>query len=77
MVAWFTGGWYDFTVAAAAFERRFAGRLETGQDSVSDPAMGMTAVEDSVLSESAATEGSLLGEVPVPETSRQRRSTAP
>ena len=25
----FTGGWYDFTVTVAAFERRFAGRLET------------------------------------------------
>ena len=42
------------------------------QDSVRDPAMGMTAVEDSVLSESATTVGSLLGEVSVPEASRQR-----
>ncbi|WP_133646164.1 phosphocholine-specific phospholipase C [Paraburkholderia flava] len=33
------GGWYDFTVAADnGFVRRFAGRLETGQDSTSDPA---------------------------------------
>ena len=33
------GGWYDFTVAAAGgFVRRFAGRVETGQDSTSDPA---------------------------------------
>ena len=48
----FSGGWYDFTVTADAFERRFAGRMETGQDSVSDPAMGMTVTEENVLSES-------------------------
>ncbi|PRG54045.1 phosphocholine-specific phospholipase C [Burkholderia gladioli] len=38
------GNWYDFTVAssnAPSFSRRFAGRIETGKDSVSDPAMGM------------------------------------
>jgi phospholipase C len=36
-----SAGWYDFTVTAAnGFMRRFAGRLETGRDSVSDPAMG-------------------------------------
>jgi phospholipase C len=36
------GNWYDFTVKTAqgGFTRRFAGRLETGADSVSDPAMG-------------------------------------
>ncbi len=36
------GNWYDFTVTTAqgGFLRRFAGRLETGADSVSDPAMG-------------------------------------
>jgi phospholipase C len=36
-----SGNWYDFTVAStsAGFERRFAGRLETGRDGVSDPAM--------------------------------------
>ena len=36
------GNWYDFTVSTAqgGFTRRFAGRLETGADSVSDPAMG-------------------------------------
>lgn len=49
----FSGGWYDFTVTAGAFERRFAGRMETGQDSVSDPAMGMTVSETSVLAEPA------------------------
>jgi len=36
------GNWYDFTVTTAqgGFMRRFAGRIETGADSVSDPAMG-------------------------------------
>lgn len=35
------GGWYDFSVAGAdGFLRRFAGRLETGIDGISDPAMG-------------------------------------
>ncbi|AGU48239.1 phospholipase C, phosphocholine-specific [Variovorax paradoxus B4] len=39
-----SGAWYDFTVACDAdtsFVRRFAGRVETGRHSVSDPAMGM------------------------------------
>lgn len=38
-----SGFWYDLSVTVAqlpAFTRRFAGRLETGRDSVSDPAMG-------------------------------------
>ena len=38
-----SGNWYDFVVtcsASASFSRRFAGRIETGTDSVSDPAMG-------------------------------------
>ena len=34
-----SGYWYDFTARASNFERRFAGRLETGADSISDPAM--------------------------------------
>jgi phospholipase C len=35
------GGWYDFTVTVSGgFTRRYAGRLETGKDSTSDPAMG-------------------------------------
>lgn len=35
------GGWHDFTVSAGnGFMRCFAGRLETGKDSISDPAMG-------------------------------------
>jgi phospholipase C len=34
-----SGGWYDFGVTAGAFTRRFAGRMETGQDTISDPAM--------------------------------------
>jgi phospholipase C len=39
-----SGNWYDFVVtcdADAAFYRRFAGRIETGRPSVSDPAMGL------------------------------------
>jgi phospholipase C len=38
-----SGGWYDFSVLQAnnkAFERRYAGRVENGKDSISDPAMG-------------------------------------
>jgi phospholipase C len=35
-----SGQWYDFTVTADSFVRRFAGRIETGADSISDPAMG-------------------------------------
>jgi phospholipase C len=35
-----SGNWYDFTVAGPmGFERRFAGRLETGKHGISDPAM--------------------------------------
>jgi phospholipase C len=35
-------GWYDFTVKAegSAGEARYAGRVETGRPSVSDPTMG-------------------------------------
>ena len=36
-------GWYDFTVQAdsdASFQRRLAGHVETGRDSVTDPAIG-------------------------------------
>jgi phospholipase C len=39
-----SGQWYDFVVtcdADASFYRRFAGRIETGRHSVSDPAMGL------------------------------------
>jgi phospholipase C len=38
-----TSGWYDLAVTVdgdAQFECRFAGHLETGEDSISDPAMG-------------------------------------
>jgi phospholipase C len=35
-----SSNWYDFTVQAPSIERRFAGRMETGQNSFSDPAMG-------------------------------------
>jgi phospholipase C len=38
-------GWYDFTLSSidsfGTFTRRFAGRVETGQDSFCDPAMGV------------------------------------
>jgi phospholipase C len=40
-----SGRWYDFEVTCDAdvnYYRRFAGRVETGQPSVSDPAMGLT-----------------------------------
>ncbi len=36
-------GWYDFTVKTNGnnnFERRYAGRVETGKESISDPLMG-------------------------------------
>jgi phospholipase C len=39
------GGWYDVSVTAAAepgYLRRLAGHVETGRDSVSDPALGKT-----------------------------------
>jgi phospholipase C len=44
-----TGCWYDFSaslVEQADFTRRFAGRMETGSDSSSDPAMHGNAVGD-------------------------------
>jgi phospholipase C len=37
-----SGNWYDFTVKCSGqpgYERRFAGRVETGKNGVSDPAM--------------------------------------
>jgi phospholipase C len=34
--------WYDFTAATGGFGRRFAGRMETGADGISDPAMAIT-----------------------------------
>ena len=37
-----SGNWYDLALQAGqGFSRRFAGRLETGKNSVSDPAMGI------------------------------------
>jgi phospholipase C len=39
-----SGQWYDFDVTCdidASYHRRFAGRVETGKHTVSDPAMGM------------------------------------
>src|SRR5262249_27187694 len=38
-----SANWYDFTVRVVgldAFSRRFAGRVETGKHSLSDPEMG-------------------------------------
>ena len=40
-------GWYDFTVETdsdASFQRRLAGHVETGRDSVTDPAIGAAAL---------------------------------
>ena len=40
-------GWYDFTIEAssdASFQRRIAGHIETGEDSVTDPAIGTISV---------------------------------
>src|SRR5579859_623140 len=34
------GHWYDVTVKSAGFQRRFAGHVETGKPSVSDPLIG-------------------------------------
>jgi phospholipase C len=36
-----TGNWYDLTLVAGDFKHRFAGRIETGRPSFSDPAMGL------------------------------------
>jgi phospholipase C len=38
-----TYGWYDFTVKVKgndSFEKRYAGRVETGKESFTDPMMG-------------------------------------
>jgi phospholipase C len=32
-------GWYDLSVSGEQFERHFAGRMETGAPSFSDPAV--------------------------------------
>ncbi|MBV7485535.1 phosphocholine-specific phospholipase C [Bordetella sp. BOR01] len=37
-----SGNWYDFTLEADGLARRFAGRVETGSHTVSDPAMATT-----------------------------------
>jgi len=37
-----SGNWYDITLSTeSGFMRRFAGRIETGKDGISDPAMGV------------------------------------
>ena len=45
------GFWYDFTasVAQGGFTRRFAGRMETGADSVSDPAIATSVGNSSII----------------------------
>lgn len=40
-----SGNWYDYTVSGDGFERRFAGRLETGGPGISDPAVGLVRAE--------------------------------
>jgi phospholipase C len=35
-----SGGWYDVSVSAGALAYRYAGRVETGRASITDPAMG-------------------------------------
>ncbi len=35
-----SGGWYDFVVNGKDFSYRYAGRLETGRASTSDPLLG-------------------------------------
>ena len=42
-----SGSWYDLQVTVKedlTFTRRFAGRMETGSDSITDPAMGITKI---------------------------------
>jgi len=49
-----SGHWYDFTAAVVelpGFTRRFAGRVETGRASISDPALGGRAVGEQLLIE--------------------------
>jgi phospholipase C len=44
-----SSSWYDFSVTVEelpGFSRRFAGRVETGRDSISDPALGGPALGD-------------------------------
>jgi phospholipase C len=37
-----SGNWYDFSVQSGnGYLHRFAGRVETGKPSISDPAMGI------------------------------------
>ncbi len=45
-------GWYDLTVQTASdtsFQRQFAGHVETGRDSVSDPAIGAATPQAAVV----------------------------
>ena len=50
-----SGNWYDFSASVMGdgdvkcYDRRFAGRMETGKDTISDPAMS-AAIPDITLS---------------------------
>jgi phospholipase C len=39
-----SGHWYDFTASSGIWTHRFAGRLETGADSVSDVSLAAEAM---------------------------------
>ena len=49
-----SGHWYDISVEALGFAWRFAGRLETGQHTVTDPLMGLRDANGSAADESTA-----------------------
>jgi phospholipase C len=50
-------GWYDFRIATSAdssFRHRLAGHLETGRDSITDPALGTVhSLEETSLNQKA------------------------
>jgi phospholipase C len=46
-----SGHWYDFTVTVKSlpgYSRRFSGRVETGDATISDPALGGVAIGDQI-----------------------------
>ncbi|MDD5030411.1 MAG: DUF756 domain-containing protein [Rhodoferax sp.] len=46
-----SGHWYDFTVTVKGlpgYSRRFAGRVKTGDATISDPALGGVAIGDQI-----------------------------
>jgi phospholipase C len=36
-----SGNWFDFAMTLPSWHRRYADRLETGRDGVTDPALGI------------------------------------